>query len=245
MTTRVVAITGISGGIGSATAAAFRMAGWAVAGVDVRPMEGSVEVDRFAEIDLATEDVQPRLRAFLEDLDRLDALVNSAALQATRTALETSVEEWDRVQAANVRGAFLASKAAHELLGEHGGAVVNVASVHALATSVGAAAYAASKGALTALTRTLAVEWAPRVRVNAVLPGAVDTQMLRSGFQRSTLQPEDARAQVESRTPLGRIGRPDEIAQAILFLADADRSSFVTGQFLVVDGGALARLSTE
>ena len=127
------------------------------------------------------------------------------------------------------------------------GAVVNVASVHAFATSAGAAPYAASKGAIVALTRAAALEWAPDVRVNAVAPGAVDTGMLRQGVQRWA-PPEAVDAELErlaARIPLGRIGRPEEIAEAILFLADGRRSSFITGQVLVADGGALARLSTE
>ena len=111
------------------------------------------------------------------------------------------------------------------------------------------AAYAASKGALLALTRALAIELAPdSIRVNAVLPGAVDTPMLRSGLTRGHLQGANVQELMQDlgrRTVMGRVGRPEEIAQAILFLADGDRSSFMTGQTLVVDGGATARLSTE
>jgi NAD(P)-dependent dehydrogenase (short-subunit alcohol dehydrogenase family) len=139
-------------------------------------------------------------------------------------------------------------QAAHEALQVSRGAVVNVASVHAIATSVGAAPYAASKAAIVALTRAAALEWAPEVRVNAVLPGAIDTPMLRQGVQRWAISSdavEPAIVELGARIPLGRIGRPDEVAQAILFLADSDRSSFITGQTLVADGGALTRLSTE
>ena len=118
-------------------------------------------------------------------------------------------------------------------------------SVHAFATSAGSGAYAASKGAVLAFTRAAAIDLAPdNIRVNAVLPGAVDTAMLSEGLNRSD-DPKAARSNLEQRTIMGRVGRPEEIAQAILFLADEDRSSFITGQNLIVDGGALARLSTE
>jgi NAD(P)-dependent dehydrogenase (short-subunit alcohol dehydrogenase family) len=110
------------------------------------------------------------------------------------------------------------------------------------------AAYASSKGALVAFTRSAALEFASGgVRVNAVAPGAVDTPMLRQGLLRQSTPEnlDEAMQELARRTPLRRIGSPDEIAQAILFLADNDRSSFITGQTLVIDGGALAHLSTE
>jgi glucose 1-dehydrogenase len=117
-----------------------------------------------------------------------------------------------------------------------------------VATSANIAAYAASKGAVTALTRALAIELAPdRIRVNSVLPGAVDTHMLRAGLERghvSGIHPDGCMAGLAEKTVMGRIGKPEEIAQAILFLAD-ERSAFTTGQSLIVDGGATARLSTE
>ena len=126
---------------------------------------------------------------------------------------------------------------------------MNVGSVHAIATSANIATCAASKGALLALTRALAIELAPdRIRINAVLPGAVDTPMLHSGLTGGHLQGADVQELIRDlgrRTVIGRVGQPEEIAQAILFLADNDRSSFMTGQSLVVDGGTTARLSTE
>jgi NAD(P)-dependent dehydrogenase (short-subunit alcohol dehydrogenase family) len=132
---------------------------------------------------------------------------------------------------------------------KQGGAIVNVSSVHAVATSANIAAYAASKGALLALTRALAIELAPdNIRVNAVLPGAVDTPMLHAGLSRGHVAGADLPALMQAlskRTVMGRIGQPTEIGQTILFLADSERSSFMTGQALVVDGGATARLSTE
>ena len=130
---------------------------------------------------------------------------------------------------------------------------MNVASVHALATAGGVAAYAASKGALVALTRSAALELGgDGIRVNAVIPGAIDTKMLRgdAGRRVGSASGEQAGEQagldaIAARTPLRRIGRPEEIAQAVLFLAEADRSSFITGHALVADGGVLARLASE
>lgn len=126
------------------------------------------------------------------------------------------------------------------------GAVVNVASVHAIATSPAIGVYAATKSALVSVTRTLAMELAgDGVRVNAVLPGAVDTDMLRDGLRRSGPDEEQALRELGDRTVMGRVGKPDEVANAIIFLADSDQSSYLTGSSLLVDGGASIRLSTE
>ena len=151
--------------------------------------------------------------------------------------------------ACNVRSIFLSVQKALPLLTRSGGAIVNVSSVHAVATSVGIAAYAASKGALLALTRAMALEFGESgIRANAVLPGAVDTPMLHAGLSRGHLSGDNVRQLVRGlgkKHVMGRVGQPKEIGQTILFLADNDRSSFMTGQALVVDGGATARLSTE
>jgi NAD(P)-dependent dehydrogenase (short-subunit alcohol dehydrogenase family) len=149
--------------------------------------------------------------------------------------------------ASNVRSAYLTMRAAFPLMRDRDAAVVNVSSVHAVATSHGVAAYATSKAALVGLTRAAAVELAASgIRVNAVLPGAIDTPMLKAGARRRGDERADAAlTELESRTPLGRVAQPEEIAQAILFLSDSSRSSFMTGQTLIVDGGAISHLSTE
>jgi NAD(P)-dependent dehydrogenase (short-subunit alcohol dehydrogenase family) len=127
--------------------------------------------------------------------------------------------------------------------------VVNVSSVHAVQTSANIAAYAASKGAMLALTRAMAIEFAKdNIRVNAILPGAVDTPMLRAGLNRGHLGGAGELDRLENlarKTVNGRVGQPEEIARAIYFLADESQSSFITGQALIADGGATARLSTE
>lgn len=244
--TRTVFITGVLGGIGWATAEVFAGAGWRVVGMDRRAQPADREaIDRFLRADLADSGIASTLETFLADLERLDAVVNNAGLQIKRPLTELSIDEWDELFATNLRSAFIVSRASYEHLRRTRGSIVNVASVHAVATSPGMAAYAATKAALVALTRSAALELADAgVRVNAILPGAVDTPMLRAGLA-GWPSPEAGLEHLKKRTPLGRIGEPEEIARAILFLADGSASSFVTGQTLVVDGGALLRLSTE
>jgi NAD(P)-dependent dehydrogenase (short-subunit alcohol dehydrogenase family) len=243
-------ITGAAGGVGQATVEAFVGHGWQVVGVDRDDSSSAPKGAQLWKTDLskanAVEEIIQRLR---HTGDTLDALVNNAAIQLVKPIPDTTLEEWDAVHQINLRAIFSLSRSALPLLLAARGAIVNVSSVHALATSANLAAYASSKGALLALTRAMALEFGPAgVRVNAVLPGAVDTRMLREGLARDQFGPGSVEQKVEAmgaRTALGRIGRPAEIANAILFLADHDRSSYITGQALVVDGGALARLSTE
>ncbi|MFN0253193.1 MAG: SDR family NAD(P)-dependent oxidoreductase [Kofleriaceae bacterium] len=242
-------ITGAARGIGLATSRYFAAQGWSVIGMDRSAPTDRDAFRDFLEVDVSDEPALATAFAAIAKHGPLEALVNNAAICPGSSLLETTAAELDEVMAINVKGAFFAIKHAHPLLVATRGVVVNVASVHAIATSPNIAAYAASKGALVAMTRALAVELAPvGIRVNAVLPGAVDTEMLRAGFARGHLDAGgvDAQlAQLASRTVLGRIGAPDEIAAAIHFLADTSRSSFMTGQMLVIDGGATARLSTE
>lgn len=243
---RTVLITGVCGGVGRATAALFRSEGWITVGVDRQESPDSDIVDEFVRLDVAQVDFGRQLAGLIDRREGLDALVNNAAAQLEKPLAETSPADWDEVAATNLRGPFLASQAAAVALRATNGAIVNVSSVHAIATSPGVGAYAASKGGLAALTRSLALELAPNVRVNAVLPGAVDTPMLRAGVSRwAGHDVAGALRGLAERTPLRRIGEPAEIAQAILYLADSDRSSFVTGQTLVVDGGVTAHLSSE
>lgn len=231
----VVVVTGAAGGIGAVTCDVLQDYGWEVIAMDRLP----VDRPRAMQVDLSDA---PAVACALAALPEVHALVNNAALQLYKPLLDTTVEEWDAVAAVNIRAAFACLKALHPQLVAARGAVVNVSSVHAIATSHSIAAYAATKGGLVAFTRAAAIELAPLgVRVNAVLPGAVDTPALRAGFDRCA----GAENTLVTRTPLQRIGRPKDIAEAIAFLLDRERSSFITGQELVVDGGALARLSTE
>lgn len=249
---RTVLITGAAGGIGRATLDLFNEMGWRVIGVDRATFgEGFPSQGLFIQADISIgehiENIFAQTRQFT---DHLDALVNNAAVQIAKPLLETSVEDWDAVMASNLRSVFLSVKLAYPLFeAAGGGAIVNVSSVHAVATSANIAAYAASKGGLLALTRAMAIELAPKdIRVNAILPGAVDTPMLRAGLGRGHVQGGDILQRLDNlarKTVNGRVGRPEEIAHAIYFLADNTQSSYMTGQALIVDGGATCRLSTE
>lgn len=249
--TSTVLITGAAGGIGRATVAHFADRGWRVIGVDRQDFGGLYPADGvFIKSDISRpEDMQAIFDQVHAHARSLDALVNNAALQIAKRLVDTTAEEWDAVMASNLRSVFLGAKLAHPLLASSGGAIVNVSSVHAIQTSANIAAYAASKGGLLALTRAMAIEFAAdNIRVNAILPGAVDTPMLRAGLGRGHAAGTDVQERLENlarKTVNGRVGRPEEIASAIYFLADNEQSSFMTGQALVVDGGATARLSTE
>jgi glucose 1-dehydrogenase len=248
----VVLITGAGGGIGRATVRHFAANGWRVIGVDRAEIGDEFPQNcHFIQADISqpesTEQIFEQARAFHP---MLHALVNNAAVQVAKPLVETTVEEWDAVMASNLRSVFLFVKLAHPLMkAAGGGAIVNVSSVHAIQTSANIAAYAASKGGLLALTRAMAIEFAADdIRVNAILPGAVDTPMLRAGLGRGHAGPGDLQERLDNlarRTVNGKVGKPEEIASAIYFLADNEQSSFMTGQALVVDGGATARLSTE
>jgi glucose 1-dehydrogenase len=252
VTPMTVLITGASGGVGRATVKLFTEKGWRVIGVDrAHEAEDFPQSGLFIQADISNPDDIKRVYETTHPFtSHLNAVVNNAALQITKPILETSVEEWDAVITSNLRSVFLGAKLAHPLLvNAGGGAIVNVSSVHAIATSANIAAYAASKGGLLALTRAMAIEFAPNnIRVNTVLPGAVDTPMLRAGFNRGRLPNETDQDRLDNlarKTVNGRVGQPAEIASAIYFLADESQSSFITGQAVVADGGASCRLSTE
>jgi NAD(P)-dependent dehydrogenase (short-subunit alcohol dehydrogenase family) len=248
----VVLITGAAGGVGRATVKYFNEKGWKVIGTDRKePYPEFPENGLYIQADISVpanlELIYGKAASFSPTLD---AVVNNAGYQISKPLIETSAEEWDMVMASNLRSVFLGAKIAFPLLkAEGGGAIVNVSSVHAVATSANIAAYAASKGGLLALTRAMAIEFAPdNIRVNTVLPGAVDTPMLRAGFHRGRageLSEEEQMAALARKTVNGRVGLPSEIASVIYFLADKQQSSFMTGQAVIVDGGATCRLSTE
>ena len=223
---RVAFVTGAASGIGRATAAALRDAGAAVFGVD------RDEADGVARADVRDEtSVRAAIGSCVKMHGRIDTLVNAAGITYRAATTDTSVAEWDRVQETNLRGTFLCCREAVPAMAREGAAIVNVASQLAIAPTGARAAYVSSKAGVIALTRSLAVEWAPRVRVNAVAPGVTRTPMI-DAIERDAA----TRRSFEARIPLGRFAGPEEIASAIVFLA-SPLASYITGHILVVDGG--------
>lgn len=244
---RRVLITGVLGGLGRVMAAAFRDEGWCVIGTDRAAPDPSVHVDQLITIDLSEPDAVRRLVAQLDD-EPLDGLVNNAAIQPNVSIAETPDDVWDEVMTTNLRAPFQLIRDLTPRLAKVGGGVVNVSSIHAITTSANVAAYAVSKGALVALTRSAAIDLAPfGIRCNAVLPGAVQTPMLFAGLTRRphVRGAEGNLEELEARTPLGFVARPEAVVPTIVHLVDRERSPYTTGQTIVLDGGASVHLSTE
>jgi 3-oxoacyl-[acyl-carrier protein] reductase len=221
-------ITGAASGIGLAAARALKSVGATVIGLDLNDPGGEVEV---LKADVTSEDdVAQAVAAAAGRLGGLDIVVNSAgiALDAPLAALE--IADLDKMYAVNLRGPVLVVRACLPHLSS-GARIINIASELAYVGRAGASAYCATKGAVLSLTRAWARELAPRVLVNAIAPGPTDTPFLH--FESLPLQLQQA----ELSNPLGRIGLPEEIAAAVVFLA-SPRASFITGHCLNVDGGA-------
>lgn len=235
---KTVVVTGAAGGIGAATCARLSEDGVRVVGVDLKPSAGQVSL----ELDLGDIDSLKLVVDAVRD-SPLVGVVNNAALSSSVPTSEVDSSLWERLLAVNLRAPFFLAEMLVEQLHENAGSVINVASVHAFATSRGAVPYAASKGGLVALTRAQAVDWSARqlrVRSNCVVPGAIQTDMLTDGLLRTRVKPQE----LASRHLTGTLGTPAEVAELIYFLLSPN-SHFINGTTLVIDGGALAQLSTE
>jgi NAD(P)-dependent dehydrogenase (short-subunit alcohol dehydrogenase family) len=247
---KVALITGGASGIGRATALLLAREGAAVSVVDLDEVGGQAVAQKIVEgggaaifvrcdVTLAA-DCQRAVQQTVDELGRLDIVFNNAGIIRRATVLDTTEEEWDRVMAVNVKSIFLMSKYAIPVMAEAGdGAIINTGSGWGLAGGHKAVSYCASKGAVVNMTRAMALDHGEqKIRVNCICPGDTDTPMLRNEAQQLGQADEQFLAEAADR-PLQRVGRPEDIAQAALYLA-SDASAFVTGTTLVVDGGGLA-----
>ena len=251
---KVAVVTGAATGIGAATALAFAAEGAQVALADVH--QAALD-DRLAKITAAgaeaiavhvdvskADDVQRMVAAAVDAFGGIDYLVASAGIQTYGTVVSTDEDTWDRTLGVNAKGVYLAARyCIPEMVKRGGGAIVNVASVQGINSQPNVAAYSASKGAVIAMTRTMALDHAAdNIRSNSLCPGSVDTPMLRSSAQ--LFSPDDPRGALDEwggLHALGRIAQPSEMAQVALFLC-SDAASFITGAAIVADGGLTIRI---
>ena len=243
---KVALISGGARGIGAASARLLVREGAAVVIADLLETEGRQTEAEIAEaggqvffirLDVTSEeDWQAAVRATVAHYGKLDVLVNNAGISHRTGVEETDVDAWDRVMDVNVKGVFLGTKAAiPEMRKAGGGSIINISSIYGIVGSTTSAAYHASKGAVRIFTKSTAIQYAgDGIRVNSVHPGFVDTPMTEQ-FHADQQVMQDRLA----RTPIGRLGIPEDIASGILYLA-SDESSFVTGSELVIDGGMTA-----
>lgn len=233
----VVLITGISGGIGRALGAAFNDAGLEVVGMDRRPPPRATDNFIEADLDALCRDASMRRRtlaAVRRQLRRrpLRAIVHNAATQIVKPFARLSTRDWEETLNVNLMSVVLLTQSLQKELEAAGGCVINISSIHARLTKRGFSAYATSKAALAGLTRSLAIEFGGRIRVNSICPAAIDTPMLRAGFNRWPV----AVKRLAALHPSGRIGTSAEVAALAVFLA-SNQAAFINGADYLIDGG--------
>jgi 2-keto-3-deoxy-L-fuconate dehydrogenase len=229
---KTAVITGGASGIGEATARLFSEAGARVTSIDLQPSRLAGVASHIC--DITDEGAVSRAFAAIETVD---VLVNSAGIGLVGGIVETSLEDWERLFRVNVTGSYLVTRAAiPKLLAAHG-SIVNIGSVAGLVGIKKRFAYCATKGAVVAMTKQLAVEYPQELRVNCICPGTVDSPFVEGYLEKyHKHEKEKVRAELNLRQPLGRLGRPEEIAQMALYLA-SDAAAFVTGSVMTIDGG--------
>lgn len=247
---KVALITGGASGIGRATALLFAREGATVMIADVNAKASAAAAEeikqaggraRFEPADVTqSADCRRVVEGTIREFGKIDVLFNNAGIICRATVLDLSEDDWDRVMAVNVKSIYLLSREViPHMQKAGGGSIINTASGWGLTGGAKAAVYCASKGAVVLLTKAMAVDHGPQnIRVNCICPGDTDTAMLRNEA-RQLGEADDRFLAEAAKRPLGRVGSPEEIAQAVLYLA-SDASSFVTGTALVVDGGGLA-----
>jgi NAD(P)-dependent dehydrogenase (short-subunit alcohol dehydrogenase family) len=249
---RIAIITGGASGIGRATAMLFAAEGARVVVADVQDAGGRSVVEaigaaggeaRFVPCDVSDAAACERLISTTVDAyGQIDILFNNAAVLLSKSVDETAPAEWNRVIGINLTGVYLCSHyALPHMLRQGSGVIVNTASPHAFATGKTIAAYAAAKGGVVALTRQMALDYGRQgIRVNCVVPGAIDTAMLRADVQAGSDPESNVRGWADKQ-PIGRVGTPEDIAKVVLWLA-TDDAGFVLGAPVIADGGLLAQL---
>ncbi len=234
---KTVVITGAAAGIGLAAARRFAEAGAKVLGLDRNPAIKNISkvIPGFTGVlcDLASEsEILEAMKSF--QTENIDVLVNNAGINPSPSSLhETTEKVWFNLLETNLTGTYRITKAVLERM--QCGVIVNISSILALSGARQNAAYAATKGAIISLTRAMARDHGPAIRVNCVCPGAVQTDMFEEYLKRCEY-PELERERIRNAIPLKRLGRPEDIADAVFFLA-SDSASWITGQVLIVDGG--------
>ena len=252
---KIALVTGAGSGIGREIALLYAQQVAQVTVADIQEDAAAAVVAEISErnglarslpLNVADEgQVRVAMQGVVEQYGRLDILVNNAGVSHVGNVLETSAEDWDRVMAVNARGVFLCSKyAVAQMLQQNpaGGILVNIASVAGMIAVDRRFPYGASKGAVISMTRSIAIDFANQgIRANAICPGTVHTPFVEGFLERNFAENKDeVRQQLHARQPIGRMGRPEEIAAAALYLA-SDEAALITGSTLVIDGGWTAR----